>query len=86
MSRLLAHMASHEGSLLLSDDDGAVRDVLTASREAYAACAVAPVDKSRFYPSKTVRVRFIRPDYALTPGFVEEVLRLRRDLLAIDPS
>jgi hypothetical protein len=86
MSRLLAHMARHEGSLLLSDDDTAVRDVLLANRKDYAACAVAPVEEARFYPVKTERVRFIRPDYALTPGFAEELHKLRRDLLAIDPS
>lgn len=86
MARLLAHMARPEGSLLLSDDDTALRDVLIANREAYAACAVAPVEAARFYPVKTVRVRFIRPEYALKPGFAEEVHSLRRDLLAIDPS
>jgi len=86
MTRLLAHMANYEGSLLLSDDDSAVRDVLLANRKTYAACVVAPVDEARVYPAKAVRVRFIRPDYALTPGFAEEVHRLRRNLLAIDPS
>jgi hypothetical protein len=46
---------------------------------------VVPVEQTRFYPAKTVRVRFIRPDYALVPGFAEAVHALRRDLLAIDP-
>ena len=86
MSRLLAHIASHEGSLLLSDEDSAVRDVLRANRESYAACAVAPVEAAGFHPARTVRVRFIRPEHALTPGFAQEVHKLRRDLLAIDPS
>ncbi len=85
MARLLAHMARYEESLLLSDDDSAVRDVLRANRDAYAHCAVVPVEETRFYPAKTVRVRFIRPDYALAPGFAEAVHALRRDLLAIDP-
>jgi hypothetical protein len=72
-------------SVLWWQDDGAVRDVLLANRKDYAACVVAPVDEARVYPAKAVRVRFIRPEYALTPGFAEAVHTLRRDLLAIHP-
>jgi len=86
MSALLGEIARHEVAMKLSDDDEAVRDVLVETRLKYAQCAVAPVFDTRFYESRTVGVRFVRPEYALTPGFAERVRDLRRALLEIDPS
>jgi hypothetical protein len=86
MSALLGDIARHEVAMKLSDDDAAVRDVLVEARLKYAQCAVPPVCDSRFYESRTVGVRFIRPEYALTPRFAERVRDLRRALVEIDPS
>ncbi len=80
----VVHLESFQTSIELSDDDPCVREVLNNNRRQYAPCAVAPVAKGSFYEPKIVQATFIRPEYALSPGFAEAVRGLWAALLEVE--
>ena len=84
LTRILDHMTGFVDAIDLDDSDPAVRHVLAEMHAAYGDCAVPPVDQLGFYRAKNVKLPFVRPEYALTPGYAEATRKLWRDLLHIE--
>jgi hypothetical protein len=83
MTKLLDHISQYAKTLDVGDEAPAIRETLARNRADYAECAIMPAATQGFYPSKTTRISFISPDYALTQGVTDAARRLRLDLLAI---
>jgi hypothetical protein len=82
--RLLDHMGQSAATLDVHDDDGGAGDVLLANRKDYDGCVLPPAGVDRFYEPQSDKLAFIRPDYALAPGFTDALRRTWHELLALE--
>ena len=84
MTKLQAYLRGFAKTIEIADDDAAVREVVTDNHASYRDCALPPLPLAGFYQPKPSKLTFIRPDYALMPGFAEAARQLRQDLLALE--
>ena len=73
-----------ETAIELSDDDPSVREVLAGNHRLYARTALPPIADELLYVPKTVQVKFIASEYALSPGFAEAVRSAWKALLDVE--